>query len=87
MFEFIILLSAVTAAGAGLLLLRGYARTRTRLLLWSGLCFLGLSANSLMVFVDLDVFPEVSLVPVRNTIALVSLLVLIAGFIWEGGPR
>jgi len=33
------LLCAITSAAASVLLLRGYARTRARLLFWSGLCF------------------------------------------------
>jgi hypothetical protein len=75
----------VTSLTCAVLLSRAYRTTRTRLLLWSAICFFGLTANNAMVFVDLVVFPEVSLVPMRSAIGLVSLLILIVGFIWEGG--
>ncbi len=87
MSSFVFILCALTALACAVLLLRAYAQTRTRLLLWSGICFLGLAANNAMVFVDLVIFPEVSLLPLRTSIALVSILILIAGFIWEGGSR
>jgi hypothetical protein len=55
----IYLLSAATALACALLLLRGYRRSRTRLLLWCGLCFLALFAENVMLFIDLEVLPEV----------------------------
>ena len=42
-------LALLTSLACGVLLLRGHARTRQRLLLWSGLCFLGLAASNLIV--------------------------------------
>ena len=39
------------------LLFRGYARTGARLLFWSGLCFVGLSVNNVLLFFDFVVFP------------------------------
>lgn len=86
--ESISILCAITALACALLLLRAYQRTRTRLLLWSGLCFVGLAANNVLVFVDLFVIPEVSLVWLRTLVGILSLLVLIAGLVLdvpEGG--
>ena len=84
MSAFIFLLCTLTSLGCSAMLLRAYRRTRTRLLLWSAACFSGLAVNNAMVFVDLVVFPEVSLILIRDAIGLVSILVLVTGFIWEG---
>ncbi|HEV6966384.1 DUF5985 family protein [Roseateles sp.] len=74
-------LTALTCAG---LLLRAYARTRARLLLWSGLCFAGLTANNLLVFLDRLVFTEVDLALPRLVLGLASVLVLLVGLVMEG---
>ena len=66
-----------------ILLLRGYGRVRLPLLLWSGLCFVGLSLSNFLIFVDLRIFPEVDLYPVRLGVAAVSMLLLLYGLIWE----
>ncbi len=85
MSAFTFVLCTLTSLTCAVLLLRAYRRTSTRLLLWSAVCFFGLAINNAMVFVDLVVFPEVSLILVRGAIGLVSILVLIAAFIWESG--
>jgi hypothetical protein len=46
------LLCAATALAFGDFLLLGYRRSRARLLLWCGLCFLILSAENVLLFVD-----------------------------------
>jgi hypothetical protein len=79
----IYMLCAVTAIACALLLLRAYRRHGSRLLLWSGLCFVGLSLNNVLVVVDLVIFPNVSLFPIRNGLALVGMLLLLYGPIWE----
>jgi hypothetical protein len=66
------------------LLLRGYIRGRHRLLLWSGLCFSGLTLANALVFVDLVMLPHVDLYLVRETTTALSVLVLLFGMIWEG---
>ncbi len=54
------------------------------LLLWSALCFVGLSVNNVLLFFDLVVFPtELDLRPYRLLSALAGLLFLLYGFIWE----
>ncbi|HXG11308.1 MAG TPA: DUF5985 family protein [Gemmataceae bacterium] len=77
------LLSAVTCLACALLLLRGYWRSRTRLLLWSGLCFAGLAAENGILFLDLIVFPEVKLLVFRRLATLVGLSLLLFGLIWD----
>ena len=65
------------------LLLRGYARTASRLLLWSGLCFVGLTADNALLFIDVVVIPEVSLAAWRGLPALAGLSALLYGMVWE----
>ena len=68
---------------AAALLLRGYLRSRTRLLLWSSLGFLGLAVNNVILFVDKVVTPDVDLTLARNTAGLVGLALILYGFVEE----
>jgi len=81
--EVIYLLGIVTSAACAWLLLRTYARLRIRLLLWSGLAFLGLALNSVLLYVDLLLLPETDLSPWRLIPAIVGLALLCYGLIWE----
>jgi hypothetical protein len=76
-------LCALTALACAFLLLRARARGGSPLLLWSGLCFACLSLNNALVVVDLVIFPEVNLFLIRNVAALLGMLLLIYGLIWE----
>jgi hypothetical protein len=84
-FQFALyLLAALASVSCMLLLFRGYARTGKRLLLWSALCFVGLSINNMLLFFDLVIFPaEVDLRLWRLLAALAGLLFLLYAFIWE----
>lgn len=69
----------------GVLLVRAYAASRRRLLLWSAVCFFGLALSNLLVFFDLVILPtQIDLYPERLLTAAVSMLVLLYGLIWEG---
>jgi hypothetical protein len=81
------LLCAATALVCGLLLLRGFYRTRTRLLLWCGVCFLLLFAENVMMFVDDVLVPDVQLVVFRRGLALVGVSVLLFGLVWDAPRR
>ena len=81
--ETISALCALTSVTCAALLLRGFARTRARLLLWSSLCFVGLAVNNLLLVVDLWVEPEVSLSSWRGAAAFVGLLPLLFGLVWD----
>lgn len=83
MAETIYALCALTSAMCAALLLRGFARTRARLLLWSSLCFVGLAFNNVLLVVDLWLAPEVSLGEWRGAAALMGLLPLLFGLVWE----
>ncbi|NJO34381.1 MAG: hypothetical protein HC869_15885 [Rhodospirillales bacterium] len=77
------LLCSATSLLCVVLLVRSYLRSRARLLFWSALCFVGLAANNLFLFVDLVVLPLVDLSPLRHLSTLAAIAVLLYGFIWE----
>lgn len=79
----IYVLCLVASTGCAWLLLKGYRRTLTRLLLWTGLCFAFLSLNSLVVLFDLVVFPEWDLRGFRHAASLTAVGLLIFGLVWE----
>jgi hypothetical protein len=74
---------AVAALCCAALLLRAYRRTRTRLLLWSGICFSLLTLNNALIAVDLFVFPQIDLYLARNLVALAGIACMLWGLIWE----
>ena len=77
------LLCFLTSAACALLLARSYRRTGARLLFWSGLCFLFLAANNLVVIFDLLLIPDMDFRLVRHSLALAALGLLLFGFIWD----
>ncbi len=83
MAPFVYILGVLVTLACSVLLLRAYGTVRKRLLLWSGICFLGLAISNLLVFVDLVVFPAIDLYRWRLLTAAVSMLVLLYGLIWE----
>ena len=78
------LLAVLTSISCMVLLFRGYARNGARLLLWSALCFVGLSVNNVLLFFDLVIFPtQVDLRVYRLVAALSGVVFLLYAFIWE----
>ena len=77
------LLCAATALLCVILLLRAFARSGVRLLLWSGICFIALALENGLLFLDLAVFTDVDLRLWRNGVALIGLLCLLFGLIWD----
>jgi hypothetical protein len=77
------LLCAATALVCVGLLLRAFLRTGVRLLLWSGICFIALSLENALLFLDVVIVPDVDLQAWRNIVALVGLLCLLFGLIWD----
>ena len=65
------------------LLGRSFRRSRSRLLLWSALCFALLAAANFVVVLDMLVFPDADLRPVRLWLSLAAVAVLLFGFIWD----
>jgi hypothetical protein len=76
-------LCALTSTACALLLLRGYLRSRFRLLLWSGLCFAGLALNNVILFVDKQVVPDLDLSVWRSLPAVAGIALLLYGFVWD----
>jgi hypothetical protein len=77
------LLGALVTALCAVLLLRGYARSRSRLLLWSGLCFAGFTVSNTLLFIDLRIFTEVNLYMWRLGTAATGMLLLVYGLVFE----
>ena len=76
-------LCALTSIACAALLLRGYATSKVRLLLWGGLCFAGLAINNVLLFIDLGLVPTVDLSVWRSLPALEGLILLIYGLVWD----
>jgi hypothetical protein len=76
-------LCALTSAGCAVLLIRGYRRRRSRLLLWSSVCFAGLFLNNTLLFIDLVLARSIDLSAWRGFVGLASLLVLLYGLVWD----
>lgn len=74
---------AATAMLCTALLWRGYRRTGTSLLFWSGLCFGFLALNSLAVIFDIVVFPGTDLQLLRHGASLAAVGTLLFGLIWD----
>lgn len=79
------LLPALACLACTTLLAREYLRNRVRLLLWSTLCFAGLSLNNTLLFLDIIIFPDLDLRLIRVLASLTGMLFLLYGF-WELEP-
>jgi hypothetical protein len=77
------ILCFLTSLACAVLLLRGYRRSGVRLLLWSGLCFVGFALNNAMLFVDRIVAPGIDLQAFRTVPTLAGILLLLYGLVWE----
>lgn len=78
------LLCLAASAACGWLLVRSYNRHRSKLLLWSAICFVLLAINNLLVVIDLIVLPQaIDLGGLRLASSLAAIAVLLYGFIWE----
>ena len=83
-FQLVLFLLAILTSGACMVLLfRGYAQSRVRLLFWSALCFVFLTLNNVLLFADVIIFPLADLRPYRTVAALCGVLCLLYAFIWE----
>lgn len=83
MVEAIYILCAATSVACAVMLLRAYTRSGARFLLWSGLCFVFLGLNNLILFFDLVVFDDIELRLARHGTALAGLMLLVWGLIWD----
>lgn len=75
-------LCALTCLACAVLLYRSHRQTRGRMLFWSALCFVGLTASNFLLVLDRLVLPNDLSTP-RLAAAFVGLLLLLFGLIWE----
>lgn len=75
------LLCALTSLACAILLLHGYRRSNQRLLLWSGLCFVGLTVNNALLVLDTRVGLDLSVA--RSLPALAGVVLLLYGLVWD----
>jgi hypothetical protein len=77
------LLCAATCLLCAIMLFRGHAKSKVRLLFWSGLCFFGLMIDNLMLYADVHLFPDVNMAIWRKVPGLIATMLLLFGLIWE----
>jgi hypothetical protein len=83
MAEGVYILCALTSALCAGLLWRSYRATRTQLLLWSALCFIGLTLNNALLFTDLVLVRSMDMSVLRNGTGIAALAVLVYGLITD----
>ncbi len=83
MTETLNILTFLTTLLCAFLLLRAYFRTRGRLLLWSGICFVILTIGSLFAIADLVLFPSIDFFTYRTASAALAVAILVYGLVWE----
>ena len=76
-------LCALTSLACAVMLIRAYARSRQRFLLWASLCFAALAVNNALLYVDLVIVPNVDLSVPRGGAALLGIGLMVFGLVWE----
>jgi hypothetical protein len=76
-------LCALTSLACAVLLLRSYAGRGVRLLLWSGLGFVGFAIANAVLVADVLVFTDRDLQLWRDLPTLAGIIVLVYGLIWD----
>lgn len=82
MAKFTYVLCALTSVGCAILLIRGYMRSKARLLLWTSLAFCGFALNNLLLVVDKST-PTIDLSLERALPAYIGMMLLVFGLVWE----
>jgi len=83
MGELVYGLCAATAACCAWLLFHAFRGSGARLLLWSSICFGLLAINGALIVVDLRIVPSVDLFAIRNATALLAVIVMLYGLVWD----
>jgi len=81
--EAIYVLCAAASVVVAAMLLRQYRKSRTRLLLWSFICFAGLGVNNILVYVDLVMYTGVDLSVYRSAAGAAAMAAMLYGLVWE----
>lgn len=82
MATLVYLLCSLTSMACAYLLLRGYRRSGVALLLWSGLCFMGLGLNNVLFLIDVR-YPEIPLLTWRKVPAVIGVSLLLYGLVGD----
>lgn len=85
MAEVVYILSAIMSITCAGMLFRAYRVNPSHLLLWSSACFSLLAVNSLILFVDVVMFPQMDFggILIRNIAGASAGSLLLFGLIWE----
>jgi hypothetical protein len=83
MAEIIYMLCALTSCLCAWLLIQGYLNSRYKLLLWGGLCFIGITANNVLLVLDKIYIRDMDLSAWRLITALMAMSILLYGLIWD----
>lgn len=84
MGEVVYILCAVTSLACAVLLVRAYLSSKSALLLWSSVCFVGLFINNVVLVVDVVLTAnEVDLLLLRDMTNTASVLALVFGLVWS----
>ena len=83
MAKAVFLLCALTSLVCAVLLFRAYRGSRSRLLLWSALCFTGLTLNNTLLVLDRVVLTNIDLSLWRQVPALAGIALLLYGLVWD----
>jgi len=85
MAEITYVMCMVMSVACAFLLVRGYRRDRSALLLWSSACFACIALNCAILVLDLVVFPEVDFGgALMRSVAIASAgMLLLFGLVWE----
>lgn len=81
--ESIYILCAITSLFCFVLLLRGYLRVRTRILFFGAVSFLLFTIANAVLVADLIFLPQFNLLPMRNLLTLLAVVLLAWGLISE----
>lgn len=83
MAEAVYVMCALTSAACALLLLRGYVRRKTPLLIWSGICFVWFAINNVLLFLDKVVITDTDLGILRAASGAIAVMFLLYGLVSE----
>ena len=83
MSEVVYFFCAAASALCAFLLIRGYLRRRTRMLLWSSVYFLCQALSNAVLVLDLVIFPDVPLTMLRRLLTFSGTAIFLLAMIAE----
>ncbi len=77
------ILCSLTSLACSLALMKAYSKSKVRMLFWSGLGFIALTVNNVLLFVDLVMVPAIDISQLRILTGLLGVAVIVYGLIRE----